>query len=146
MDWIEFLRGLFRRRPTPQPPQPPPQPPVEVSNLVAAINAERSRHNLPPFREDPRLTAAAQAWAQNMASMGILFHGDFMGRITAAVGPVQASENIGEGYETAGDMARGWMESPGHQANMLGSYNAVGVGRSTSNRGRNFWCANFARL
>jgi uncharacterized protein YkwD len=38
-------------------------------------------------------------------------------------------ENIGAGYTTAADIVAGWMASPGHRANLLGSFRDLGIAR-----------------
>ena len=51
-----------------------------------------------------------------------------------------AGENIAWGYSTAKEVVEGWMNSPGHKANILSSdYNRLGVGRSGT-----YWVQMFA--
>lgn len=45
-----------------------------VSNVLAALNAQRSRRGIPSLRYDPQLQAVAQRRAQQMASMGTKSH------------------------------------------------------------------------
>jgi len=117
---------------------------VDLGALVAAMNACRTARGLTALVRDARLDATASAWAASMASAGVLSHGDFEGRTTRAIPGVPASENIAEGYPTAPEVVEGWMNSPGHRANILGPYRLVGVGEVTDGRGRAWWCADFA--
>lgn len=43
-----------------------------------------------------------------------------------------AGENIAMGYFSASSVVNGWMNSPGHKANILGSYSHMGVGYTKS--------------
>jgi uncharacterized protein YkwD len=134
--------------PTPEPPPvPSPAPAPPPSDLVTALNAERVRTGLPPFREDPRLTKAAQAWADQMAAARRLWHGDFAHRLVDVIpAALSDGEDIAAGQPTVRDVVRDWMESPPHRANILGNYNRVGCGQATSSTGAIFWCVDFARV
>jgi hypothetical protein len=62
-------------------------------------------------------------------------------RIRAAGYPSPGGENIAKGYVSASAVMTGWMNSPGHRANILNcSFTALGVGYDT--RG-NYWVQNF---
>ena len=56
-----------------------------------------------------------------------------------------AGENIAGGYETAASVVNGWMNSPGHRANMLDpGFTHMGVGYLQKNTGyRHFWVQMF---
>lgn len=49
---------------------------VEMQSALACLNAQRARLGLPPFAEDPALTAAAQSCAQVRARGAIFGHID----------------------------------------------------------------------
>jgi uncharacterized protein YkwD len=128
-------------------PEPPPAPSPAPSDLVMALNAERVRTGLPPFREEPRLTQAAQAWADQMAAARRLWHGDFAHRLVDVIpAALSDGEDIAAGQPTVRDVVRDWMESPPHRANILGNYNRVGCGQAKSSTGAIFWCVDFARV
>lgn len=55
-----------------------------------------------------------------------------------------AGENVAMGFPTAESVVLGWWNSPGHRANMLGSYAHVGVGYAKSSNGRYYWTSVFA--
>jgi uncharacterized protein YkwD len=46
---------------------------------------------------------------------------------SAGYGPY-VGENIAMGYVSPRQVVRGWMNSPGHRENILGSYSHLGVG------------------
>jgi uncharacterized protein YkwD len=86
---------------------------------------------------DTDLRAAARGHSQDMHARGYFDHNSPDGkepwdRIKAS-GYVGASrgfaENIAKGYATAQAVVDGWMNSPGHRANILNcSLKAVGIG------------------
>jgi uncharacterized protein YkwD len=52
-----------------------------------------------------------------------------------------AGENIAYGYRTPSDVVTGWMNSPGHRANILnGSFKQIGVGYVADG---NYWTQMF---
>jgi uncharacterized protein YkwD len=106
--------------------------------LVAAINAFRAAHGLPPLSVHPNLSAKARAWAAHMASGGCgvggngapnICHSSLSDGITAQwrlleenVGMIGPKDNVA-GMESA------FENSPMHAANMLNNQiNYVGVG------------------
>ena len=68
-------------------------------------------------------------------------------RIRAAGYPLTGSwgtaENIAYGQQTAQDVMTGWMNSPGHKANILSAnFKELGVGHYVKN-GTHYWVQNF---
>ncbi|WP_300016495.1 CAP domain-containing protein [Pseudonocardia sp.] len=109
-------------------------PPVD--EVVAATNAERARHGLGGLAVDVRLTRAAHAHTADMVRRGFFAHENPDGaqvwdRAVAAGYPYRkVAENIAAGQRTAAEVVRGWMDSPGHRANILdGELTQIGVGR-----------------
>lgn len=145
-----FFRWLFGQRDTPEPvpapapaPAPPPIPgPFRPLDLIAALNDERSKVGLGPLRLHPALTRAAQDWADEMARTGDMTHGNFSGRIQAILPFTTAGEDIAMGQRSVAEVMRSWMNSPPHRANILGPFNAAGVGHAVSG-GRTAWCVDF---
>lgn len=57
----------------------------------------------------------------------------------------RAGENIAAGYGYT-SVVQGWIDSPGHRANMLGDYTHIGIGYySGSNCYRTYFVQNFAK-
>lgn len=95
---------------------------------------------------------AAQGHAEWMANTGNLNHVGKNGstvatRIDAAGYKFwSAAENIAFGYSSAQSVMTGWMNSPGHAANMLNSrYADVGFGMAADVHGRIYWVADFGQ-
>jgi uncharacterized protein YkwD len=98
--------------------------PSVVNQVLQLINNERSRAGLQPLRLNAALTQAAQRHSTSMAYQDFFDHkgpdGDFASRIRdAGYRFSAASENIAAGQSTAAAAVQGWMNSPGHRANIL---------------------------
>lgn len=108
--------------------EPPPSATLE-RELLAASNAARAEHGLPPLSPDPGLARAARAHAAENAERGILDHGSpDPARDTpiervglAGVALVEVGENLAlmPGGDVAAASVRGWLASPPHRANLL---------------------------
>ncbi|QGG95839.1 CAP and S-layer homology domain-containing protein [Actinomarinicola tropica] len=97
--------------------------------LVQRTNQSRVAAGLAPLVVHPGLAADARAWSSTMLSTGRFAHTTTLGPDTARHLPDyrRAGENIGRGGSIAA-MHDAFMASPGHRANVLGDYNAVGIG------------------
>jgi stress response protein SCP2 len=118
--------------------RPAPQGQAEagpLAEVVTRTNAERARHGLRPLTLDARLARAAQAHSVDMVRRGFFAHENPDGkqvwdRAVAACYPYRkVAENIAAGQRTAEEVVLGWMNSPGHRANILdGELAQIGVG------------------
>lgn len=108
---------------------------VEIA-VLCETNNRRLAEGLPPLRLNAQLSAAGRAHAQDMATRGYFDHytpeGAGPTERAAAQGYVAngcCGENIAYGYGDAQNVVNGWMDSPGHRANILGgAYQEIGVG------------------
>jgi hypothetical protein len=97
-------------------------------------NAVRSRAGLDLLVADPRLNAAARGHSAEMVARGYFSHTGLDGsspsaRAQAAGYPGGAGENIAANSRgTAISAFSLWRGSAGHNANLLGSYTATGLG------------------
>ena len=101
-----------------------------------ALNAFRARHGARPLAADPELTAAAQAYAEDMVANAYFSHTgrngeNAMVRATVAGCSWRSiGENLATGYSSNADVIEGWAGSPSHRDAMLGSiYNRYGMAR-----------------
>lgn len=114
----------------------------------AGINAERNRNGGSPLKWDEQLAAVARTHSDDMTSRGYFSHDTPEG-----LDPTDRLHRAGlscrKGYRyglaeniaiettsndldrTAAEAVQGWMNSPGHQTNLLGrQYDRTGVGAS----------------
>lgn len=129
--------------PKPAPPAPAPPAPAGIAGQVTElVNAERSKEGCGPVSVNDQLSTAAQRHSADMAARDYFSHTSPDGtdpgdRITAAGYRWSTyGENIAKGQRTPADVMEGWMNSPGHRANILNcSFKEIGVGKQDSGGG-----------
>ncbi|MGK5543434.1 CAP domain-containing protein [Streptomyces sp. URMC 127] len=117
-----------------------------TEEVTALTNAERAAAALRPLAADHRLAAAAQAHSDDMVARDFYSHTSPEGsepwdRARAAGAPHPGiGENIACGQRSAAEVVRGWMNSPGHRANILKpDFAYIGVGYATGSRAGTYW-------
>ncbi|WP_069625731.1 CAP domain-containing protein [Streptomyces niveus] len=117
-----------------------------ASDVVALTNAERTAAGLRPLAGDPGLTVAAQAHSDDMVALGFYSHTSPDGRQpwdrAAAAGCAHRGigENIACGQRSAAEVVRGWMNSPGHRANILKpDFTHIGIGLRGGGEMATYW-------
>ncbi|MGI5165290.1 CAP domain-containing protein [Spirillospora sp. CA-253888] len=117
--------------------------------VVALTNQERAKAGCGALRTDSRLTLAARRHSADMAEHKYLDHtsrnGDSPWKRMEDAGYTGGggAENIAQGYATPAAVVKGWMESPGHRANILNcKLRAIGVGMAKGSGGP-WWTQNF---
>lgn len=106
---------------------------ITPDELLVLTNQERAANGLPALSLDSRLNLSAQLKAADM------FKNDYWNHVSpACVQPwywftlagynyTYAGENLAKDFDTAQGVMDGWMNSPGHRANILDpNYTAVG--------------------
>lgn len=108
---------------------------MSTSALLSGTNSQRTANGLGSLALNSLLTQAAQNKANDMASRDYWSHNTPDGKtpwtFIAATGYSYqtAGENLAYGFATASDTITGWMNSPGHRANILNtSFTQVGFG------------------
>jgi len=119
-----------------------------VGHTVALINATRAEQGLAPLVRDAHAEQIARRWTQQMAASGELEHNpDFHEQLTVGIAGLAASaENVGMASEGLEAIHQGFVDSPGHYANLIGDYERVGVGVVVDERGEVWVTHNFVRL
>jgi hypothetical protein len=108
---------------------------IGSSSLLQATNSQRKAHNRPALTIDSKLSSAAQSKADDMAKRNYWSHNTPDGKEPwvflqqSGYSYQKAGENMAYGFATSKDTIKGWMNSPGHRANLLDeSYQQVGFG------------------
>lgn len=124
----------------PTQPQPQPQPSNNYTNeILKLVNQERAKVGAAPLTLDTNLSRVAQEKARDMADNGYFSHTsptygspfDMMRQFGISFS--YAGENIAKGYTSTAAVMQGWMNSPGHKANILNpNYTKLGVGNAGS--------------
>jgi uncharacterized protein YkwD len=104
--------------------------PITKENILMVVNNVRISNNLWPVWENPLLSKAAQARAEDMATNSYFSHNDWLKKITdSGYKYCSAGENLAQGFKYALDIEDTWFYSPGHKANMLSPvYKETGIG------------------
>lgn len=99
---------------------------AEEGTIHALANQSRSSAGLPPLTLNGSLSQVALGWAQHMGATRTLAHNpSYASQIPP--GWQAAGENVAQGYRSASAVHEGWMNSPGHRANILGDYTDIGI-------------------
>jgi uncharacterized protein YkwD len=149
----QLMRDLGVDAPT-EPPTPTKSPRLAgelLADVVTATNAERARHGLSPLSVDARLARVAQAHSADMVRRHYFAHANPEGQQVwdraAVVGYAyrRIAENIAAGQRTPEEVMEGWMDSPGHRANILDAeLTQIGVGRADGGPYGIYWTQVFA--
>lgn len=114
---------------------------MQVINLV---NQEREKEGLPALTYDAEIEKAALVRAKETEESFSHTRPDgrqFSTALTeAGVTFRGAGENIAYGQKTPEQVMQGWMNSPGHRANIMNkNYTKIGVGYYQNANGVNYW-------
>ncbi|HEX2925207.1 MAG TPA: CAP domain-containing protein [Ruminiclostridium sp.] len=120
------------------------------NKVVQLVNAERAKNGLKPLKMNAQLNKTATLKSQDMAKLGYFDHNsptygspfDMMKKY--GISYSTAGENIAMGQTTPEQVMNGWMNSPGHRANILrASFTQIGVGVAKNSSGRLYWTQQF---
>lgn len=108
----------------------------QATEVLRLVNLERAAAGCGELRPDPQLAAAAQLHSEDMSANDYMSHTSKDGRSASDRAAAQgytafSGENVAKGYRSAAEVMDGWMNSPGHRANILSCESvAIGVGVS----------------
>ncbi|AXA92074.1 CAP domain-containing protein [Massilia sp. YMA4] len=148
-DWVVlFARPLHE--------VPLPAPEVLDAQVLAAVNAARAQarrcgdqqfHAAPPLRWNAALTQAALAHSSDMATHRYFSHQQKDGSVVddratrAGYAWTRIGENIAAGQKSVAEAVAGWLDSPGHCANIMNpGFDEMGLAYAVNpERGRVYW-------
>lgn len=120
--------------------------------VVDLVNKERAAAGLPALKVNVKLSGVAEKKAEDLRDKNYFDHQsptygspfDMMKQF--GITYTAAGENIAKGQETPAEVMNGWMNSPGHRANILNAnYTEIGVGYVTDSNGTAYWVQHFIR-
>jgi len=125
---------------------------ADEQELINLVNEARQKEKLSPVKPNKILFATARAHAGNMAQQKQMNH------VLDGKGPAQrllgagyvfsnCAENIAAGQgQTLADVFNGWMNSPGHRANILGKqFRDIGIGIASGSDNQTYYTQVFGR-
>lgn len=117
--------------------------------VLELVNVERSKVGLPMLEMSEELSAVARMKSKDMADKNYFDHtsptygSPFYMMTQFGINYSAAGENIAMGYTDAQGVVNGWMNSPGHKANILSyDFSTLGVGYLSEN-GNTYWTQMF---
>ena len=121
----------------------------EEQEVLRLVNIERQKAGLSPFKLSAELSHVARDKSKDMAHNNYFAHqspthGSPFDMMRAyGINYRTAGENIAKGYNSAASVVNGWMNSPGHRANILNaSFGTLGVGYY-NHKGTAYWTQMF---
>ncbi len=115
-------------------------------SIHSLTNTERTQRKLGKLGTNACLKRYAVTHAQRQARDNRMYHQQIR-PILSACGLRYVGENVAAGYPTARAVMTGWMNSPGHRANILKrEFNRLGVGVAYSTSGRPYYCQVFGQV
>lgn len=118
--------------------------------VVTLVNQERSKQGLAPLKHNLELSNVARTKSEDMRDNNYFSHTsptygspfDMMKKF--GITYTAAGENIAMGQPTAASVMNGWMNSPGHKANILSAnFTEIGVGVAKDKDGTIYWTQQF---
>jgi uncharacterized protein YkwD len=116
------------------------------------INAYRASRSLPALAMNATISQVARIHSQNMATGSVPFgHQGFDARVqtvsrTFTFTSVGENVSYNQGYSDPVAVAvNGWLNSPGHLNNIVGSFNLTGIGVARNSKGEYFFTQIFWR-
>ena len=121
-------------------------------SIVQLVNKERAAVGLNALAENGDLDKVASLKSQDMVNLNYFDHtsptyGSPFDMLTQfGIQYSYAGENIAYGQTSPEDVMNGWMNSPGHRANILNSnFTQIGVGVAKKANGQYVWTQTFTR-
>lgn len=120
------------------------------SQVIQLVNEQRAANGLKPLTANSQLNNTATLKSQDMAKLNYFDHTsptygspfDMMKKY--GISYRTAGENIAMGQTTPAQVMQGWMNSPGHRANILNaSFTQIGVGIAKNAQGQLIWTQQF---
>lgn len=120
--------------------------------VVDLVNKERAAVGLPSLQMNSKLSGVAEKKAEDLRDQNYFAHQsptygspfDMMKQF--GISYTAAGENIAKGQRTPESVMDGWMNSPGHKANILNAnFTEIGVGYVTDSGGTTYWVQHFIR-
>ena len=136
--FTDLIQEVEKQVAAPEPlraPQEAPQAFLTQAGAIKWTNIQREQRGLLPLQENPQLNTTALIKAQDMLSgqyfEHVSFSGEGVGDLANTVGYefIAIGENLALGnFQDDQVLVQGWMDSPGHRANILSSqYQEIGV-------------------
>ncbi len=120
------------------------------AKILELVNAHRASVGMPPLQHNETVARSAARHSADMAAgklpIGHDGFGERAGELMQALGGLTAAENVAFGQNTAEEVVKNWLESPGHRQNIEGAYEITGISVAVDATGRNLFTQLFLAL
>ncbi|MDO4356576.1 MAG: Ig-like domain-containing protein, partial [Clostridia bacterium] len=96
-----------------------------ADQVFQQVNTYRAQNGMGALKRSSALDKAAAIRAREIAE--VFSHTRPDGSVWYSVSDLAYGENIARNYQTASGVMNGWINSAGHRANILDSYNTIGI-------------------
>jgi len=120
--------------------------------VLAIVNQERSANGCGTVKINAKLATSARQHSADQAANDKMSHtgsdgSSFVQRAQRAGYQNAIGENVAAGYRTPAAVMEGWMNSPGHRANILNCQaKAIGIGVVAAADGTLYWTQVFGSV
>lgn len=125
---------------------------VLENEVIRLVNIERAKKGLMALKTNWQLSRVARYKSQDMINKNYFDHysptygSPFSMMESFSIRFSAAGENIAMGQRTPSEVMNGWMNSPGHRANILSAaYSEIGVGVAKNKNGMYYWTQMFIK-
>lgn len=120
-------------------------PKTLATKIVKLTNKDRAKHKVKAVKQNKCLKSYAQRQAKRQAAKKKMYHQNLMPALKKCKMNT-VGENVAFGFTTAKSVEKGWMNSPGHRANILNKrYNRIGTGVAKGKDGYYYYATVFGR-
>lgn len=121
----------------------------KVKQILDGVNHYRLLHLRAPLKLNEKMCQIAATHSHDMAKKVCPFGHSGWDKRFANIrrnvpNSMQAGENVAYGYKDIESVVKGWMNSSGHRANILGHYNLTGIAIAYDERHRPYYTQIFA--
>lgn len=103
-----------------------------ADTIYSLVNQARAAQGLPGLLRNSAIDGVALNWANQMAANGAMTHNpSYSSQLPG--GWSRAAENVASRYPSPEAAFNGWMNSPGHRANILGDFTDIGIAFISAN-------------
>ena len=122
----------------------------EEKDVLVLVNQERAKVGASALKCNEKLLQASRSWSKEQCRQRRISHDNMSSRVRATgLSYTAAGENVAAGQRSAAAVMNGWMNSPGHRANILSTtYTHIGIGLESgcSDQYRYYWTQIFVRM
>ena len=116
--------------------------------ILILVNQHRQNQGLSSLSKNGTADQLAEEHTKYMISINEINHDDFNARnivLNNEENATASAENVARFYQDAQSVVNGWLNSPGHKANIEGNYAYTGIAAIKDENGRYYYTQLFYR-